>query len=128
MRTLAPSGEFVKVQLNMSTSGSQTEGGVGMSDVLKALETIQEGQRRLATEVESVSQRLDTLAPVVQDPSSFIIGKVAPPSTGVTSGSSGTDPERSANASESVPDPSSPTANAAIQAQKSGFTSRIILT
>lgn len=112
----------------MAASGSQTEGGVGMSDVLKALETIQEGQRRLATEVESVSHRLDTLAPAVQDPSSFIIGKVAPPSTGGTSGPSDTDPERSANANESVPDPSSPTAKAAAQAQKSGFTSRIILT
>lgn len=112
----------------MSTSGSQTEGGVGMGDVLKALEAIQEGQRRLATEVDSLSQRLDAVAPTAQDPSPFITSRIAPPGTSVTAGPSDTDRERSGSASESVPDPSSPTATAAVQAQKSGFTSRIILT
>ncbi len=114
----------------MSASGSHVDVGVGMSDVLKALEAIQESQHKLATEVESVSQRLDVIAPITQDPTSYTIGKISALNTATTvaAGLSRTDRERSASASESIADPSSPTTNAAAQAQKSGFTSRIILT
>ncbi|RYP40742.1 hypothetical protein DL769_011722 [Monosporascus sp. CRB-8-3] len=103
----------------MSASASQAEGVAGMDDVLKALGAIQESQRRLATEVESVSQRLDALAPTAITPS---------PNTGIAPGPPSPDQERSATAAESITDASSPTTSAAVQAQKSGFTSRIILT
>ena len=112
----------------MSTSDAQVEGGVGMAGILKALEAIQEGQRRLATEVESVSHRLDSLAPSAQDPTSYIVGKTTVPASDAASRSSDIDRGHSRSASESVADPTSPTTNAALQAQKSGFTSRIILT
>ncbi|RYP35281.1 hypothetical protein DL768_011006 [Monosporascus sp. mg162] len=103
----------------MSASASQAEGVAGMDDVLKALGAIQESQRRLATEVESVSQRLDALAPTAITPSS---------NTGSAPGPPGPNRERSATAAESITDASSLTTSAAVQAQKSGFTSRIILT
>ncbi|RYO93846.1 hypothetical protein DL766_009433 [Monosporascus sp. MC13-8B] len=103
----------------MSASASQAEGVAGMDDVLKALGVIQESQRRLATEVESVSQRLDALAPAAITPS---------PNTGIAPGPPSPDRERSATAAESITDASSLTTSAAVQAQKSGFTSRIILT
>ncbi|RYP69059.1 hypothetical protein DL771_006290 [Monosporascus sp. 5C6A] len=103
----------------MSASTSQAEGVAGMDNVLKALGAIQESQRRLATEVESVSQRLDALAPTAITPS---------PNTGIAPGPPSPDRERSATAAESITDASSLTTSAAVQAQKSGFTSRIILT
>ncbi|RYP57442.1 hypothetical protein DL770_010674 [Monosporascus sp. CRB-9-2] len=103
----------------MSASASQAEGVAGMDDVLKALGAIQESQRRLATEVESVSQRLDALAPTAITPS---------PNTGIAPGPPSPDRERSATAAESITDASSLTTSAAVQDQKSGFTSRIILT
>ncbi|RYP42313.1 hypothetical protein DL767_000235 [Monosporascus sp. MG133] len=103
----------------MSASASQAEGVAGMDDVLKALGAIQESQRRLATEVESVSQRLDALAPTAITPS---------PNTGIAPGPPCPDRERSATAAESITDASSLTTSAAVQAQKSGFTSRIVLT
>lgn len=103
----------------MSASASHAEGVAGMDDVLKALGAIQESQRRLATEVESVSQRLDALAPTAITPS---------PNTGTAPSPPGPDRERSAAAAESITDASSFTTSAVVQAQKSGFTSRIILT
>ena len=102
---------------------------MGMADVLKALGAIQEGQRRLAAEVELVSHRLDSLAPSTQDPASDIVGKTTVPASDTASRSSEINRERSGSAGESsVAEPTSPTTNAALQAQKSGFTSRIILT
>ena len=112
----------------MASSNSQGEGGVGMADVLKALGAIQEGQRRLATEVESVSQRLDSLAPSAQDPTSYIVGKTTVPASDITTKSSDIDRERPGTATGSVAEPTSPTTTAALQAQQAGFTSRIVLT
>ncbi|RYO90192.1 hypothetical protein DL764_008479 [Monosporascus ibericus] len=103
----------------MSASASQAEGVGGMDDVLKVLGAIQESQRRLATEVASVSQRLDALAPTATTPS---------PNMGIAPGPPSPDRERSATAAESITDAASLTTSAAVQAQKSGFTSRIILT
>ncbi|KAI5921312.1 GTP cyclohydrolase N terminal-domain-containing protein [Camillea tinctor] len=97
----------------MASTGSGTDNGVGMAEVLQALKVIQENQGRLATEVEAISQRLDTVAPTTQDE------KALPQSVGTASASSATATEGETTAA---------TTNAAVQAQESGFTSRIILT
>ncbi|KAI1500916.1 GTP cyclohydrolase N terminal-domain-containing protein [Biscogniauxia marginata] len=99
----------------MASSGSSTGDGTSMADVLQALKVIQENQGKLATEVEAISQRLDAVAPTTQDE------KALPPSVGTTAVSSVT-------AAEAVTDSPAATTTAAVQAQESGFTSRIILT
>ncbi|KAI1138942.1 GTP cyclohydrolase N terminal-domain-containing protein [Hypoxylon sp. FL0543] len=108
----------------MASSGSGTNGGVNMADVLDALKSIQESQSRLASEVESVSYRLDALAPSLRAPSPDISRASPTPLAGVP-----TTPAQSALAAgESEADKTPPAAKEAIQAQKAGFTSRIILT
>ncbi|KAI1491123.1 GTP cyclohydrolase N terminal-domain-containing protein [Biscogniauxia mediterranea] len=97
----------------MASSGSGQDNGVGMAEVLEALKVIQENQGKLAAEVEAISQRLDTVAPTTQDE------KALPQSVGTASASSAT-----ATGEEST----AATTTAAVQAQESGFTSRIILT
>ncbi|KAI1633653.1 GTP cyclohydrolase N terminal-domain-containing protein [Biscogniauxia mediterranea] len=97
----------------MASSGSGQDNGVGMSEVLEALKAIQENQGKLTAEVEAISQRLDTVAPTTQDE------KALPQSVGTASVSSAT-----ATGEEST----AATTTAAVQAQESGFTSRIILT
>lgn len=89
-----------------------------MTSVLEALKAIQEQQKSLAAEVESVSNRLDTLAPSVQSPS--VNEKSIPESI----------PAVSALLEASLPTPTTKevSENAKEQAEKSGFTSRIILT
>ncbi|KAI1261286.1 GTP cyclohydrolase N terminal-domain-containing protein [Xylariaceae sp. FL1019] len=87
----------------------------GMTDVLQALKAIQENQSKLAAEVESISQRVDTLAPPAQSPD---LDKK-------------TTSEDQPPAASALPPPAvaSPLpGNAATQAEQSGFTSRIILT
>ncbi|KAL7625466.1 hypothetical protein AAE478_004686 [Parahypoxylon ruwenzoriense] len=107
----------------MATPGSGTDGGVSMGDVLQALKAIQESQSRLASEVESVSLRLDALTPSTQDPSRDL-NKSPQLATGIS-----TSPvQTSGTAGEPDADSATPTTKEAVQAQKSGFTSRIILT
>ncbi|KAI1331929.1 GTP cyclohydrolase N terminal-domain-containing protein [Xylariaceae sp. FL0255] len=91
---------------------------VNMSDILQVLKTIQDNQSKLATEVESVSQRLDTLAPSTQSPT--LKEKTTEDSVPAT-------PEPSALPPPAVVE-TSKTSTAGVQAEKSGFTSRIILT
>ncbi|KAI1339021.1 putative GTP cyclohydrolase II [Xylariaceae sp. FL0016] len=100
----------------MASSGSGAGDGVGMADILEALKVIQDNQTRLAHEVVSVSQRLDDLAPPVPT------GKTSPPPIAAM-------PTTPTKAS-SIVETGSPGAatTAAAEAQKSGFTSRIILT
>lgn len=105
----------------MADSG--TSSSVGMADVLEALKSIQENQTKLASEVESVSLRLDTLAPSSQVPSLGINRVSTPLAVAPTS------PIRTTLAAgEADSGSTSPTTKEASQAQKSGFTSRIILT
>ncbi|KAI1647293.1 GTP cyclohydrolase N terminal-domain-containing protein [Daldinia loculata] len=105
----------------MADSG--TSSSVGMADVLEALKSIQENQTKLASEVESVSLRLDTLAPSGQVPSLGINRVSTPLAVAPTS------PIRTTLAAgEADSGNTSPTTKEASQAQKSGFTSRIILT
>ncbi|KAI1407414.1 GTP cyclohydrolase N terminal-domain-containing protein [Hypoxylon sp. FL1857] len=108
----------------MASSGSGTDGGVSMADVLEALKSIQESQSRLASEVESVSYRLDSLAPSLRAPSPDISRTSSTPLAGVP-----TSPVQTTLAtSESDADKTPPATKEAVQAQKAGFTSRIILT
>ncbi|KAI0119240.1 GTP cyclohydrolase N terminal-domain-containing protein [Daldinia grandis] len=102
---------------------SSTNSPLGMADVLEALKSIQENQTKLASEVESVSLRLDTLAPSGQVLSPGINRVSTPLAVAPTS------PIRTTLAAgEADPGNTSPTTKEAVQAQKSGFTSRIILT
>lgn len=95
-----------------------------MADVLEALKSIRESQSRLASEVESVSYRLDSLAPSLRAPSPDISRASPTPLAGVP-----TSPvQATLAASESEADKTPPATKEAVQAQKAGFTSRIILT
>ncbi|OTA61157.1 GTP cyclohydrolase [Hypoxylon sp. EC38] len=108
----------------MASLDSGTDGGVSMADVLEALKSIQESQSRLASEVESVSYRLDSLAPSLRAPSPDISRASPTPFAGVP-----TSPvQTTLAASESEADKTPPATKEAVQAQKAGFTSRIILT
>ncbi|KAI1468497.1 GTP cyclohydrolase N terminal-domain-containing protein [Daldinia caldariorum] len=106
----------------MADSG--TNSSVSMTDVLEALKGIQENQAKLASEVESVSLRLDTLAPPIQVPS-LDNGKLSALSAGASAS-----PIRTTLAADEPDsgDTSPTTKKDAAQAQRSGFTSRIILT
>ncbi|KAH9909811.1 putative GTP cyclohydrolase II [Xylariomycetidae sp. FL2044] len=98
-----------------SSATAETAAGAGMSDVLQALKAIQDNQNRLAAEVETVSRRLDTLAPSSPAPTIPATPSLVNPVTPVPSSERDTE------------NPASPT-TAVVQAQQSGFTSRIILT
>lgn len=90
-----------------------------MADILQALKGIQENQTKLAAEVESLSHRLDAVVPSTISPT--LNGKSPPP-------------EGNLPADAALPQPalatSSKDENLAVrgQAEKAGFTSRIILT
>lgn len=104
----------------MASSGSGTgDIGNGMADILQALKVIQENQTKLAAEVESVSNRLDTLAPPANLNSPSLNEKSSPrnnlPAESVL-------PQ--AALTTSAQQPTSPSA----RAEEAGFTSRIILT
>lgn len=88
-----------------------------MADVLQALKAIQENQSKLAAEVESVSHRLDTLAPPAHSPT---LTEKSPPESALPAEPALPQPALAASAKES--------SSAGAQAEKSGFTSRIILT
>ncbi|KAI0379972.1 GTP cyclohydrolase N terminal-domain-containing protein [Hypomontagnella monticulosa] len=106
----------------MAGSNSDTGDEVNLAEVLEALKEIKESQGRLATEVEAVSMRLDTIAPSSSQASSPITNKASPSSL------AGVPMTPIRTVSESDADNTSPTTKEAVQAQKSGFTSRIILT
>ncbi|KAI1462216.1 putative GTP cyclohydrolase II [Annulohypoxylon moriforme] len=105
----------------MASSGPGKDGEVGMADVLKVLKTIQENQSRLTTEVESVSYRLDALAPSLRAPSPDISRASPSPLAGIP-----TSPVQATIASSESETNKAPSATK--EAEKSGFTSRIILT
>jgi hypothetical protein len=94
---------------------SQASDSVGMAEILQALRSIQENQSQLSSGLASVSQRLDKISPESKEDGTKSGGLL------------GASP---------LPVPVSPTTsplpadreNAAVHAQKSGFTSRIILT
>lgn len=92
--------------------------GAGMADVLKALKSIQESQGQLQGGLESVSQRLDQISPPFG-----IAERPASPET-----MKGAVLSRSPPASPKPPVRGTSTTVAANEAQKSGFTSRIVLT
>ncbi|KAH8664334.1 GTP cyclohydrolase N terminal-domain-containing protein [Xylariales sp. PMI_506] len=89
---------------------------VSMADVLKALKDIQENQNQLQANLAAVTERLDRSSPEKGDEA---------PKPGTISPGATTVP-----AAVSPPAPLTPAEreNAAVQAQKSGFSSRIILT
>ncbi|KAI2623263.1 putative GTP cyclohydrolase II [Hypoxylon sp. NC1633] len=105
----------------MASSGSGADGGVSMADVLQALKAIQEGQSRLATEVENVSHRVDALTPSAQAPSPELTRASPTPLAGIS-----TSPIQS-GVTPTEPDAGNTTPTTR-EAVKSGFTSRIILT
>ncbi|KAI2643469.1 GTP cyclohydrolase N terminal-domain-containing protein [Xylaria nigripes] len=91
--------------------------GAGTADILRALKAIQENQNKLAAEVESVSHRLDSLAPPTQSPHLNGLsspGNNLPVESPLPQAAISTTPKESS--SENV------------EAEKSGFSSRIILT
>lgn len=104
----------------MASSGSGTgDIGNGVADILQALKAIQENQTKLAAEVESVSNRLDTLAPPanLNSPS---LNEKSPPKNNLPAESA----LPQAALATSAKEPTSPSA----RAEEAGFTSRIILT
>ncbi|KAI0868774.1 GTP cyclohydrolase N terminal-domain-containing protein [Hypoxylon argillaceum] len=102
----------------MTNSGAGT-GGLenGVGDILRALKTIQENQTKLAAEVESVSRRLDTIAPPADSP--VLNGK---------STSESTLPAESTLPQAAVVTSAKESPSASVLAEEAGFTSRIILT
>ncbi|KAI0810742.1 GTP cyclohydrolase N terminal-domain-containing protein [Xylaria sp. FL0064] len=103
----------------MASSGSAAGGvGNGAAEILQALKAIQENQTKLAADVESLSNRLDALAPSTNSPT--LIEKSSP--------------ESGLPAESALPQPAlvslskDENASARGQAEKAGFTSRIILT
>ncbi|KAI0446616.1 GTP cyclohydrolase N terminal-domain-containing protein [Xylaria telfairii] len=102
----------------MASSGSGTgDVGNGMTDILEALKVIQENQAKIAAEFESFSHRLDILAPPAHSPT-------------LTEKSS---PENNLPGEVALPQAALATSlkessSAKTQAEKAGFSSRIILT
>ncbi|KAI1166365.1 GTP cyclohydrolase N terminal-domain-containing protein [Nemania serpens] len=104
----------------MASSGSSTgDVGNGMADILQALKAIQENQTKLAAEVESVSNRLDTLAPPanLNSPS---LNEKSPPKNNL--------PAESALPPAALATSAKEPTSASARAEEAGFTSRIILT
>lgn len=89
-----------------------------MADVLQALKAIQENQAKMAAEVESVSHRLDSLAPPASSPTLQEKTSLG-----------GSLPAESVLPQAALPAPAKEESSSAkTEAEKSGFTSRIILT
>ncbi|KAI1814806.1 GTP cyclohydrolase N terminal-domain-containing protein [Poronia punctata] len=105
----------------MASSGSGTTGVGDMGAVLEALKAIQDYQSKLAAEVESVSHRLDTLAPPAHSPtlnekSAPESGNALPSETALPPAVLSTSPQGESKSLQ------------AEKAETAGFTSRIILT
>ncbi|KAI0457837.1 GTP cyclohydrolase N terminal-domain-containing protein [Xylaria acuta] len=102
----------------MASSASGTgDVGNGMTDILQALKTIQENQAKIAAEFESFSHRLDTLAPPVHSPT---LTEKSPPENNL--------PVEAALPQAALATPSKESSFVKAQAEKAGFSSRIILT
>ncbi|KAI8945288.1 GTP cyclohydrolase N terminal-domain-containing protein [Xylaria longipes] len=102
----------------MASSGSGTvDVGNSMTDILQALKTIQENQAKIAAEFESFSIRLDTLAPPVQSPT---LTEKSPSENNV--------PVEAALPQAALATSSKESSVVKAQTEKSGFSSRIILT
>ncbi|KAI0547286.1 GTP cyclohydrolase N terminal-domain-containing protein [Xylaria curta] len=102
----------------MASSGSDTGGvGNGMADILQVLKTIQEDQAKITAEFESFSHRLDTLAPPVNSPS---LNEKSPPENSL--------PAEAALPQAALATSSKESSFVKSQAEKAGFSSRIILT
>ncbi|KAI0167050.1 GTP cyclohydrolase N terminal-domain-containing protein [Hypoxylon sp. FL1284] len=108
----------------MASSGSSADGGVSMAEVLQALKAIRDSQSSLAAEVQTISNRLDTISPPSQSPGPDL-SKDSPSLLAATATSPA---QATLAASEPDADNASAATKEAAQAQKSGFTSRIILT
>lgn len=103
---------------------SDSADGAGMADVLAALKSIQQFQGEMQKSMESLSSRMDQISP----PSPDLVGKSSPQPSALNS--SILPPPASTPTTERNVGAVAPTsaAKAATEAQKSGFTSRIILT
>jgi len=99
--------------------GAGTVGDMGA--VLEALKAIQENQSKLAAEVESVSHRLDTLAPPAHSPT---LNEKSSPENGSSLPAVAALPQAALTTSQKE---DSKTLQAE-KAENAGFTSRIILT
>jgi hypothetical protein len=102
---------------------SQGADSASMAEVLQALKTIQQSQAQTQAGLASVTQRLDQLAPEQAGSKGSITGASQSPASGPGLVAS---PIPTSASPSSVP--SADRENAATQAQKSGFTSKIILT
>ncbi|TGJ86448.1 hypothetical protein E0Z10_g2311 [Xylaria hypoxylon] len=102
----------------MASSGpGASDVGSGMADILQALKIIQKNQAKLAAEVESVSHRLDALAPSTHSPT---LNEKSSPESNILAEAVLPQP--------ALATPSKETPSARVLAEKAGFTSRIILT
>lgn len=103
---------------------SDSVDGAGMGEVLAALKSIQQFQGEMQKSMESLSSRMDQITP----PSPDLAGKPSPQPPALSS--SVLPPPASTPTTERSAGAATPTsaAKAATEAQKSGFTSRIILT
>ncbi|KAK8067175.1 Uracil-regulated protein 1 [Apiospora hydei] len=104
---------------------SDSASGASMSDVLEALKSIQQVQGQMQKGVESLTHRVNQIAPPSPDPAD---GKSTPTPVAVKDLTSSPLPPPATERAESAETPMSAAAKAALEAQKSGFTSRIILT
>ncbi|KAK8041162.1 hypothetical protein PG994_014169 [Apiospora phragmitis] len=104
---------------------SDSASGASMSDVLEALRSIQQVQGQMQKGVESLTQRVNQIAPPSPDP---MDSKSSPTPAAVKGLTSSPLPPPATERAEGAETPMSAAAKAALEAQKSGFTSRIILT
>lgn len=102
----------------MASSGSGTgDVGNGMTDIIEALKVIQENQAKIAAEFESFSHRLDILAPPAHSPT---LNEKSSPENNL--------PGEAALPQAALATSSKESSSVKTQAEKAGFTSRIILT
>ncbi|KAK7966156.1 GTP cyclohydrolase II [Apiospora aurea] len=104
---------------------SDSASSASMSDVLEALKSIQQVQGQMQKGVESLTHRVNQIAPPSPDPAD---GKSTPTPVAVKDLTSSPLPPPATERAEGAETPMSAAAKAALEAQKSGFTSRIILT
>ncbi|KAK8017642.1 Uracil-regulated protein 1 [Apiospora rasikravindrae] len=104
---------------------SDSASGVSMSDVLEALKSIQQVQGQMQKGVESLTHRVNQIAPPSPDPAD---GKSTPTPAAAKDLTASPLPPPATERAEGAETPMSAAAKAALEAQKSGFTSRIILT
>ncbi|KAK7910996.1 hypothetical protein PG985_013477 [Apiospora marii] len=104
---------------------SDSASGASMSDVLEALKSIQQVQGQMQKGVESLTQRVNQISPPSPD---LADSKTSPAPAAARGLTSSPLPPPATEPAEGAETPMSAAARAALEAQKSGFTSRIILT